>query len=140
MAQFVGPAAFAVLVVLWWAFLSRAALMEKAIGVSGLVTIGIVTACLADRTLYGYGIIISVVPWGVTAFAVALVCLGSVRSIGRTWLALFAALVGFGYWDLVRTDETRGDFETKRSWRWQPSRSPRSRTAPPFSWMAAPSA
>jgi outer membrane protein assembly factor BamB len=32
-----------------------------------------------------------------------------------------AALLGFGYWDLVRTYENRGNFHTKRSWRWLPS-------------------
>ena len=31
------------------------------------------------------------------------------------------ALIGFGFWDLVRTDEIRGDFTSSRSWRWQPT-------------------
>jgi len=121
MARFMGPAVFAGLIVLWWIFLSRASLKEKVFGVLGLATIGIVTAVLVDKTLRGFGIIIYVVPWGITAFVVALILSTRLRTSRRTWLALLAATVGFGYWDLVRIDEIRGDFRTTRNWRWQPT-------------------
>ncbi len=90
-------------------------------GVFGLTTIVTITTILADKTIRGFGTIIYAVPWGISAFAVALICSMPVRSSRRTWLALLAALVGFGFWDLVRTDEIRGNFHSKQSWRWQPT-------------------
>ncbi len=120
-AQFMGPAAIAGLIVLWWLFLSRATIQEKLLGLVGLAVIGAVTTYLADPTIRGFGMIIYAIPWGFTAFTVALICTSRMQSPKRTGLALLAALVGFGYWDLIRTDEIRGDFQTVQNWRWVPT-------------------
>ena len=74
MARFMGPLVCAGLIVLWWVFLSRASLTEKASGVVGLATILIITTMLADKTIRGLGTMIYAVPWGISAFAVALFC------------------------------------------------------------------
>ena len=121
MAQFMGPLACAGLILLWWVFFSRATLKEKLLGLVGLVLIATVTTAFADKTVQGMGTMLFAIPWGATAFAVALLCLQAIGSPLRTWLALLAALIGFGYWDLVRTDEIHGDFKTVQNWRWQPS-------------------
>ena len=119
--QFMGPAACATLIVLWWLLLSRANWKERLIGAVGLSAIGVASALLLDKSLHGFGMVIFVAPWGITAFTVALIILGRHLSPRRTWLALLAATIGFGYWDLVRADEFRGDFQTVHSWRWQPT-------------------
>lgn len=118
--MFMGPAAIALLVLLWWILLSRARLKERLIGTVGVLAIAIVTIMLSDQSIKGFGSIIFAIPWGATAFAVAAIIARSWYP-ARTYLALLAALVGFGYWDLVRTDEILGDFEQVRSWRWVPS-------------------
>ncbi len=121
MARFMGPLVCAGLIVLWWLFLSRASLKEKALGVIALAVILAVTTVVADKTVKGIGTMIYAVPWGMTTFAVALIVTRWVPTSNRVWYALLAAAVGFGFWDLVRTDEIRGDFQTARSWRWQPT-------------------
>lgn len=119
MARFMGPLACAGLIVLWWLFLSRASLKEKLLGLIGLVAIVTATWFLSDKSIRGFGIMIHAIPWGISGFAVALVCLAGVRSFARTGLALLLALVAFGFWDLVRTDAIWGNFRTSRSWRWE---------------------
>ena len=121
MARFMGPLVVAGLVVLWWLFLSRASWKEKIGGVLGLAAIVTVTTLLADKSVRGFGTMIYAVPWGTTGFGVALIALSRMTSSRRTWLALLVALVCFGFWDLVRTDEIWGDFHTARSWRWEPT-------------------
>jgi outer membrane protein assembly factor BamB len=122
MSRFMGPLVCAGLIVLWWLLLSRASLKEKALGLIGLVTIVIVTTLLADKSIRGIGTMIFAVPWGISGFAVALICLARAKSTRRTWLALLAALVCFGFWDLVRADDWfAGSFRTVWSWRWEPT-------------------
>lgn len=120
MAQFMGPGAVSVLILVWWVFFSRARLSEKLIGAIGLLLIAVVTTMLEDKTVKGMGTMISAVPWGATAFALGAICFRS-RSPARLYVALLAALIGFGYWSLVRTDAIHGDFKTVNRWRWQPT-------------------
>lgn len=121
MTMFMGPLVCAGLILLWWALLSRATWQERIGGLVGIVCIAGVTSQLVDRSLAGFGVLVHLAPWGVTAFAVGAILFGRVPSTRRTWLALAVAVIGFGYWDLVRTDEIRGDFASKHSWRWQPT-------------------
>ncbi len=120
MVQFMGPGAVSVLVLVWWVFFSRARISEKLIGAIALLLIAVATTMLEDKTVQGMGTIISAVPWGATAFAVGAICFRSF-SPARLVVALLAALIGFGYWTLVRTDSIHGDFKTVRRWRWQPT-------------------
>ena len=121
MASFMGPLVCAGLILLWWLFLSRALVKEKALGSIGLVVILAITTVLADKTIQGFGMVIYGVPLGMTGFAVALIVLARLQSTNRTWLALSVALVCFGYWSLVRIDEVRGDFETSHTCAWKPT-------------------
>ena len=120
MVQFMGPGAVSILILVWWVFLSRARISEKLIGAIGLLLTAVVTTMLEDKSVQGMGTMISAVPWGATAFAVGAICFRSL-SPARLVVALLAALIGFGYWTLVRTDSINGDFETVRRWRWQPT-------------------
>ena len=120
LARFMGPLGLSGLIVLWWILLSRALVREKLIGTVVLTAIAGVTTILADKTIMGFGTMIFAIPWGISAFAVAAICLRS-HYPARTMVALLAALIGFGYWDLIRTDEIRGDFQTVQRWRWEPT-------------------
>ncbi len=120
MAQYMGPCGASILILVWWILFSRASMKEKLIGTGGLAAIFAATTALADKTVIGIGTMVFVVPWGATAFAVAAICARS-RSSARTAVALVAALIGFGYWDLIRVDEFHGDFRVVENWRWEPT-------------------
>ncbi len=119
-AQYMGPCGASVLILVWWILFSRASRKEKLIGTGGLAAIFAVTTALVDKTVVGIGTMIFAVPWGATAFAVAAIFASS-WCPGRTTLALVAAVLGFGYWDLVRLDEFHGDFRVVQNWRWEPT-------------------
>ena len=121
MMAFMGPMIFAGMIALWWLFLSRARWTEKALGFVGLVVIVAVTTQLADNSNQSMSTMINAIPWGMTGFAVAAICVARVASFRRTGIALLGALICFGFWDTVRTDATWGNFRTVRSWRWEPT-------------------
>ena len=121
MARFMGPLVCAGLILLWWLFLSRASLKEKSFGLLGIAVMLAVTTALSDKSIRGFGTMIYAIPWGMTAFAGALIGCELFGISRRTLAALVAALIGFGFWDLVRTDEIYGDFRASQSWRWEPT-------------------
>ncbi len=121
MASMMGPILCCLLVVLWWVFLSRASWKERILGAVGLVVIGGATSFFADKSVQGFGIALYAMPIGITAFAATLILLRQRLRIDRTWLALGAALLGFGFWTLIRMDGVWGDFHATRNWRWVPS-------------------
>lgn len=122
MAAYMGPMVLSgMLVFIWWPFFSRASLKEKLIGFFGVLAIMGVTTAVADETVQSLGMMLYGIPWGTSAFAIGACVFGFQKSMKRTWVALLAALIGFGYWDLVRIDDIRGDFATTFSWRWEPS-------------------
>ena len=116
-----GPLVCAALILLWWLLASRATWKEKLLGLVGLLVIAFAAHALADKSLKDFGLMMYMLPWGITAFALAVIVADSINAPRRVWLGLLAAAVGFGFWDLVRVDEIRGDFATTRNWRWQPS-------------------
>ena len=73
---FMGPAAASLLVMLWWVGFSRAAWKERLLGLLGVLAIGFVANLLADKSVQGFGVLIYLIPWGISAFIAALICLG----------------------------------------------------------------
>ncbi len=121
MTWFLGPLICAGLILLWWLFASRASVVEKLVGIMGVLALLAVTRALADPSMYVIGMMRYAIPFGVSGFALAAVGLSGWLSPKRTWVALAVAAVGFGYWDLLRMDEMLGDFRTVLNWRWQPT-------------------
>jgi len=119
MAKFMGPAVCGLLVLLWWAFFSRAPGRERMITLVGIVIIGVVTSLLVHFSMQGFWLIAHPIPWGITAFTVAIVLTSRLPSQQRMMVALLAALVAFGYWDLVRNEGSWGDFHNTYYWRWE---------------------
>ncbi len=121
MLGFMGPSLCGLLLLLWWLLFSRATWKEKGLGALGLLVIGVATAFLSDKSIRGFGTMAYAVPWGMTAFALGLIVWPRSLAPRRTWVALLAALLGFGYWDLIRTDGIWGDMRSSFSWRWAPT-------------------
>lgn len=122
MIVFLGPAICALLILAWFLFFSRLPGRERLFGIGGVVLIAVVTALLSHATIRGFGTVGSAVPWGVTAFTAAFLVAHWARWRPRTWIALGAAFVAFGYFTLVRSEGVWGDFHAEKVWRW---------TAPP---------
>jgi outer membrane protein assembly factor BamB len=121
MIGFFGPAACALLILVWWLAGSRATRREKLIGALGLAAILVITTLLAHPSVRGFSIIGNAVPWGFTAFVAGLVAARWVAPHRRLAIGLGAAALAFGFWTLVRMEGVWGDFRAQRAWRWQPT-------------------
>ncbi len=118
MLGFMGPAALAILVMLWWVVASRATWKEKLIGLGAVAIIGFVAASLCHFTLQGMSVVIFVIPVGIAAFALPLILLANRPSL-RLPVAILGAVIGFGYWDLLQSGGVSGKFVADFSWRWE---------------------
>jgi outer membrane protein assembly factor BamB len=118
-AAFFGPLLCALLILFWWLTASRASAREKIAGGLGLVAIVVATHFLVHPTMQGFGTMFTAVPWGISAFVIAVAVAGKVAPQKRTAIALLAAALGFGYWTLVRLDGTWGNFKFQHTYRWQ---------------------
>ncbi|QDV65772.1 PQQ-binding-like beta-propeller repeat protein [Crateriforma conspicua] len=120
MLAFMGPAAVCLLILLWWCFGSAATIREKAIGLIGLVVIAVISVALMHPSLQGMATVIMVIPTAIALFAVALI-LFSRQPKWRLPVALVAATIGFGFWNLKQSEGVTGQFESQLLWRWQPT-------------------
>ncbi len=108
-------------ILVWWMFGSRAAGRERWLGPLAVVAIGLVCYLLLDPSLKGMGFFFYVVPTGMAALSLMLICLSRARADVRLGGALAAALVGFMGWDMARSEGIWGDFKTSLVWRWKPT-------------------
>ncbi|MBI2826217.1 MAG: PQQ-binding-like beta-propeller repeat protein [Planctomycetia bacterium] len=106
---------------LWWMLASRATMRERVLGPLGVVLIAAGAYALLDPSIKGMGFLFFVMPPGVAATGLALVCLSRARPAVRGWGAIGAAILGFATWDLARNDGIWGDFKTALHWRWEPT-------------------
>src|ERR1700730_12964145 len=61
--------------ILWWMFASRATARERWLGPVGVILIAVVSYLLLDPSIKGMGFLFFVIPTGVAAVGLALVCL-----------------------------------------------------------------
>ncbi len=108
-------------ILVWWMFGSRATGRERWVGPLAVVVIAIVGYVLLDPSLKGMGFFFYVVPTGMAALTLTLICLGRLPADVRLWGALTAAVVGFMGWDMARNEGIWGDFKTSMQWRWKPT-------------------
>lgn len=108
-------------ILLWWMFGSRAASPERWLGPLAVVAIAALCYLLLDPSIKGMGFLFYVVPTGMAALTLGLVCLSRLSADVRLWGALAAAVIGFFGWDLARSEGIWGDFKTTLAWRWQPT-------------------
>ncbi len=120
MASFMGPGLVGVLCLVWWVFASRAELLEKIIGLVGVLLIASVTIALLHKSMQGMGALISVIPSGAKAFAIPLILLAALPKY-RLPVALISSVLAFGFWDLIQSQGVTGSFVSELDWRWRPT-------------------
>jgi len=120
-ASIIAPLVCAFLILVWWCGFSRAEASERAIGLIAALTIALFSSVFVDKSLKGLGLLILVLPWGFTAFAVGAIISFRLRPEIRIRVVVAATLIGFGLGNLVRSDGVWGDFRPSLSWRWTPS-------------------
>jgi len=108
-------------ILLWWSLASRATGRERWLGPLGVILVGVASYLLLDPSIKGMGFLFFVMPTGVAAVGLALVCLGRALPAMRMSAAILAAALGFMSWDLTRNDGIWGDFRTSLHWRWEPT-------------------
>jgi outer membrane protein assembly factor BamB len=108
-------------ILLWWMFASRARSRERWLGPLAVVLIAIGSYFVLEPSVSGMGYPFFVVPTGVAAVGLALVCFAWASPQVRTIAVIIAAVIGFGGWSLVRNDGVWGDFKTSLDWRWKPT-------------------
>lgn len=120
MAAFMGPAAISMVALGWWAFASRAAWRERLLGLAGILCIAVAGVALSDMSMRGMSTVVYQIPTGIGLFVLTL-CLTANRPESRLRVALLAAALGFGVWDLVRLHGMTGRFAAEFGWRWNPT-------------------
>ncbi len=115
------PLVAGLVILLWWMFGSRAAGRERWLGPLAVVLIAALCYALLDPSLKGMGFFFYVVPTGMAALSLMLICLSRLPTNIRLVGALAAAVCGFMGWDVVRNEGVWGDFKTSMQWRWKPT-------------------
>lgn len=108
-------------ILLWWMLASRATIVERLLGPLLVALVAAAAYFLLDQSIQGMGFLFFVMPTGVAATGLALVCLGRARPALRLWGPVLGAIVGFAGWDVARNDGISGDFKTSLHWRWEPT-------------------
>lgn len=113
-----GPVLCSLMILIWWFAGSRASGKEKILG--GLFTIiaaAIVLATL-DKTMYGPGVMLFMLPIGFGLFALTSIILSKWKSARRTIFIVSAAVVGFLFVSLFRNEGMWGNNQLGLQWRW----------------------
>jgi hypothetical protein len=108
-------------ILLWWMFASRARSRERWLGPLAVACVAVASYFVLDASIQGMSYAFFVVPTGVAAFGLALVCFAWASPSVRTCAVFIAALVGFGGWAFMRNDGIWGDFKTSLHGRWEPT-------------------
>jgi outer membrane protein assembly factor BamB len=116
-AAFMGPAILSGVILLWWLFASRATWKEKLIGFFSVVLIAVGTVVLLDKSMRDMNLMFYIIPTGVGLFAAAMILFANQPS-RRLLVAVVAALVGFGAWNVLRSEGVTGKFDPTFAWRW----------------------
>lgn len=120
-----GTAAAWLLIVLWWAFFSRAALVERWIGVLGMIVALAATRPLLHESIAGAGMGLLFPILAAPILGVVLVGWAMLNrdSSGRRSLVtlVLAILIASGCWTLLRTGGITNTGESDFFWRWTPT-------------------
>ncbi len=121
MLSFFAPLVCCGLIVLWWLFASRATIGERIVGLLGIAVAAGGAMALIDKSMRGPAIMLVTVPMGIGLFGLAAILGSKWLSFRRTWLAVLAVILGFGFSTLLKSDGLWGHFEPELRWRWQPT-------------------
>ena len=120
-----GTAAAWLLIVLWWAFFSRAALVERWIGVLGMIVALAVTRPLLHESIAGagMGLLFPILAAPILGLVLVGWAMLNRDSSGRRSLVtlVLAILIASGCWTLLRTGGITNTGESDFFWRWTPT-------------------
>jgi outer membrane protein assembly factor BamB len=122
---FLGGVIAALLIFLWWLFLSRARWSER-LGAIALIVIAVLaTYRVVDPSIAGGMMGLMLPIYAIPVLAVALVAgvaAGGRRSTGLRWASMIVAIViACATFTLLRTDGIRGEGGSQITWRWTPT-------------------
>ena len=122
---FFGGLIAALLIFLWWLFLSRARWSER-LGAIALIAIAVVvTYRVVDPSIAGGMMGLMLPIYAIPVLGVALVAgaaAGHRRSTGFRWASMIVAIViACATFTLLRTDGIRGEGGSQITWRWTPT-------------------
>ena len=125
MYGFIGGLIAALLIFLWWLFLSRARWSER-LGAIALIVIAVVaTYRVVDPSIAGGMMGLMLPIYAIPVLAVVLVAAaaaGHRRSPGLRWASMIVAIViACATFTLLRTDGIRGEGGSQITWRWTPT-------------------
>ena len=125
MAGFIGGLIAALLIFLWWLFLSRARWSER-LGAIALIVIAVLaTYRVVDPSIAGGMMGLMLPIYAIPLLAVALVAgvaAGHRRSTGLRWASMIVAIViACATFTLLRTDGIKGEGGSQITWRWTPT-------------------
>ena len=109
-------------VVLWWAFLSRAAVSERLAAIALMVLALAATFPLLHESIATAGMGMLYFVYAVPTLSLAFVtwaAFSQTMTKNTRWATMIISIVaGVGIWTLVRTGGFTGDFEQDFAWRW----------------------
>ena len=119
MSSFFGPVIVTGLIMVWWLGFSRASLREKLITLAGCLAIAAVAIATIHFSMQGMGVMVSVIPAGGAAFAVALIISNRWRTANRLPFVLAICAIAMGYWNTLQSEGVTGTFQSQYRWRWE---------------------
>jgi outer membrane protein assembly factor BamB len=114
------PMLLGALIVIWWVTFSRAKWFEKFLGFFGFLIAIAIAWFASDKTMLGPAFVV-LGPLGAAGFGIAALLFSRTLSAKRTYIAIAAAILGFGVLTLFRSDGMWGDGRMGLSWRWEKS-------------------
>ena len=113
-----GTFACALLVVLWWLFLSRVAWGERLGTIALLIVAMLATVKLSHESMWPAALVTYGMPFLLLAFVVSAAATQRLPDRRRRIAMVATILVAAGAWTLVRTDGVDGDHVFRFTWRW----------------------
>jgi outer membrane protein assembly factor BamB len=118
----IGGLAGGLLIIVWWAFFSRAPRSERWLGVAVMVLVLVVTSRIVHPSIAtgGMGMLFFMyaVPTLSLAFVLWAVATRNLRARPRRLAMVAAIVIGCGMWALVQTGGFTANLDSDFSWRW----------------------
>lgn len=104
MVRFMGPGLISVLILIWWAFLSRASVIDRALTTVSVLVIAGTTIAYLDPSMLGPAMIVLTIPIGIGLFSVSNLLLSYKPFIVRSAGVLTLTAIGFFSSLLIRSE------------------------------------
>jgi outer membrane protein assembly factor BamB len=116
-----GPIVGLLGIAIWWLFASRLRWAERWLGLFTLAIGGAVASLLVHPSFGWMGVIMSGLPWALTAWVGWLVVFGRATVPVRRFGLVVSILLGWSYCTLLRLEGVDGSFSADLPWRWAPT-------------------